>query len=697
MDRVKPSLRSLLVLSSLLVLGTTLLIVGGSAYVAGRAAVAELSDQLLRRDALRMQETAIHLLEAGAHTTDTALAHLNDRLVRGQPPTARDFPEWTEYLGQIARAHPEVTYLSIGLEDTGEYCHVYRRSDGEIELQECVRAKNGIMIRSDYRWRFGQDRALLRRQRTDFDPRIRPFYIAAQRARTRVWTDAYPFVPRDDQPAEFGLTCAAPAYRRDGHLWGVLTADFTLEQLSRLARALHLGESGLSGIVERRTDGSELILAHPDVAIQGRRLGADPRLQELLEALDTATFISGEPRVVRFESGGRMFLGSGLHLNTGGNPNWLLCTLVPEADVLRGVNRSAAVGIAVAVLGGLAGIAISLWLARRISRTLNALAAQADRVGRFDLEGAPVSPPGFAELDTLTGAVERMRTRLRTLERLLPAQPVRQLADDEGATAPPRTVRTVTVGLVQLANFTDFAESVPAETLVDLLNELFDTLSLPLEEWGVIDRYLGDEIMAHWGAPLVDPDQAVNACNAVLRARDALERLQESWRARGHPTLAVRFALATGDAVVGLMGSAQRQNFATIGDPVHLSRRLSALNAFYRTQVLLTEETRRAAGEGFVTRSIDSILLGDTGPFLLSELLGLRADADPVLLQVVDLSEQAFEAFLDRRFADSEALIRRALELRPEDLPLRLRLAECLELQRTPPGPDWNGARHLEA
>ena len=151
--------------------------------------------------------------------------------------------------------------------------------------------------------------------------------------------------------------------------------------------------------------------------------------------------------------------------------------------------------------------------------------------------------------------------------------------------------RRVTLFFSDLAGFTTISERLDAETVVALLNDYLSAMTeIILEEEGTVDKFEGDAIMALWGAPLDQEDQALRACRAALRQRAALADLNRRFAGLKLPPLSMRIGLNTGEAIVGNLGSAKRFDYTVIGDTVNLASRLEGLNKFYQTAIMASED-----------------------------------------------------------------------------------------------------------
>jgi adenylate cyclase len=168
--------------------------------------------------------------------------------------------------------------------------------------------------------------------------------------------------------------------------------------------------------------------------------------------------------------------------------------------------------------------------------------------------------------------------------------------------------RTMTVLFCDLRGFTTLSHSLEPQQLVSFINEYMTAMTeIIFRHDGVLDKYIGDEIMAFWNAPLDQPDHARRACLAALDMLRELHRLRASWAQRGLPQLDIGIGINTGPMVVGNMGSRDRLAYTVIGDTVNVASRLQSLNKELGTHVLITEATRASAGEGFVCRSLDQV------------------------------------------------------------------------------------------
>jgi adenylate cyclase len=310
------------------------------------------------------------------------------------------------------------------------------------------------------------------------------------------------------------------------------------------------------------------------------------------------------------------------------------------------------------------------------------------------------------EIESLAKAFHDMVLDLRAKERIreklgkyIDPRIADEIIERTGAAGMVGERKVMTVMFTDLKGFTSISENLLPTTLVKLLNRYLELMSAPVSaNAGVIDKYVGDAVMAFWGPPFCDPkDQAALACRAALAQLEALVRLRAELpeilgMRRGLPDLGVRAGLATGDVVVGNIGSAVAQGYTVVGDTVNLSSRLESLNKAYGTGILVCESTWERARQKLEGREVDVIrVVGKESPVRVFEVLGERGAVAPEKLEMRDQFEAALAAYRDRRYTEARALFGQALERAPGDLCSQAFIRRVDELDRNPMSSDWDG------
>jgi adenylate cyclase len=253
--------------------------------------------------------------------------------------------------------------------------------------------------------------------------------------------------------------------------------------------------------------------------------------------------------------------------------------------------------------------------------------------------------------------------------------------------------RHVTLFFSDLAGFTSISERLSAEEVVGLLNDYLSRMTdIILDEEGTVDKFEGDAIMAFWGAPLPQEDQALRACRAALRQQAALSELNQQFQEMGLPPLAMRIGLHTGEAVVGNLGSEKRFDYTAIGDTVNLASRLEGLNKFYGTYIMVSETTMTECGDDVLFREIDRVAVkGKETAVAVYQPLGLKEGLTPEDMALSKEFAEALEMYRQEKFSEAATLFQDILAQHPGDNPSEVFLKRCQEFQAIPPPPGWNG------
>lgn len=246
-----------------------------------------------------------------------------------------------------------------------------------------------------------------------------------------------------------------------------------------------------------------------------------------------------------------------------------------------------------------------------------------------------------------------------------------------------------------IRGFTSISEKLTPEALVQLLNEYLTAMTNVVFHYdGLLDKYMGDAIMAVFGAPLDQPDHPVRACRTALGMMAELKILQEKWRGEGRPVINIGVGVNTGDMVVGNMGSEMRFDYTVMGDAVNLGSRLEGINKEYGTNIVISEYTYETVKDVFVCRELDSVRVkGKNQPVRIYELLGEKDDKDDAEKwgNGVGLFEEGLATYKQGRWDEAIELFRKVLEIRPSDPPSQLYIERCRMLKERPPEGLWDG------
>lgn len=255
-----------------------------------------------------------------------------------------------------------------------------------------------------------------------------------------------------------------------------------------------------------------------------------------------------------------------------------------------------------------------------------------------------------------------------------------------------------TVVFSDVKNFTTLSEQLPAEVLVELLNAYLGAMTeVVFAHGGMLDKYIGDGIMAIWGVPVARSDHAAAACRAALDMQERLQELRPRWQEKGWPELEIRIGINSGLVVFGNMGSMEHLSLTVVGDNVNLASRLEGLNKVYGTNILISEATAKALPQGFWIREIDTVRVkGKEQAVRIFELLG---EGDRRLeREKLEVMEQFSEALAAYRRGEFDVAARgfAVLAHGPNgDRAAQFFLARCRRLGQSPPA-KWEAITELD-
>ncbi len=475
---------------------------------------------------------------------------------------------------------------------------------------------------------------------------------------------------------------------------GVLAIMIQHERFSRFLSAISVGRTGSAFILS----GKDGVIAAPDAKADETtpvNLAMQPLLPiaqgALAHALEGPDMGVNTTTSMRHVVDGKAYF---VTLTPLAFSDWVLTTVIPEAEFLgpiEATTRRLAIGLGVALL---AFAALSVVLARQmIAAPLARVAGELKHVEHFELSQVKRHSSRLAEIDALSAAISRMASGLSAFGKYLPNDLVRILVAEGVEARPGGANREISVLFADIAGFTGLSERL-GDKIVPLLGSYLDLLARTIgEHRGTVDKFIGDAVMAFWGAPAENPEHAVAACRAAIACERALAAagIVDD---HGRP-IKMRIGLNSGRALVGNIGSDNRLNYTAIGDTVNIASRLEGANKIFGTTIIIGEATRRAAGDSIVVRELDKIAVyGRMEGIAIFELIGLAGEGPAQAW--AELYGKALCEYRGRGFERAEALFGEVLALRPGDGAAALMVERCRHYRREAPPADWEGTTALD-
>jgi class 3 adenylate cyclase len=482
--------------------------------------------------------------------------------------------------------------------------------------------------------------------------------------------------------------------------------DQQMDQEAQAARKL------INAIIDDKTTPSDNIALtrlddRIDSAVNDLRQHLNEDDAKLLEELKAQDFAAVKASLARVDE-----LRGEFNRKLEGIRSDMLAQVYASAVTVIGDQRQAVViSIIVTALAAALGFVFAFLVSSGITRPVLSLLAGAREVEAGHLDGS-IAVTTHDEIGQLSAAFNHMVEQLRqkkeiqeTFGRYIDPRIVAGLIDQKGLAATEGQRRVMTVMFCDMKGFTRLSEGMTPQGLVRIMNHYLTTMSGPIHEHrGIIDKYIGDAIMAYWGPPFIDQaDQARFAC---LAASDMIGRIESLRRdlpellgVRAMPAECdLRIGVATGEALVGSIGSEFMMSYTVMGDTVNLAARLETANKLYGTHSLIAEETVRQAGAGIEFREVDRLVVaGQSHAQVVYELMGKTDELAPHQALLRTHYAEGLAAYRACRFDDARKALKAALDAAPGDGPSTTLLGRIEDFQKRPPGSDWDGAWRLDS
>lgn len=669
----------------------TVLTIAVFTHQRNRRAILHLSGNLIEQTADATLRQAGSYLEPAA-----AMAEVGARVATATFATDGDTADLQAAVIKILISYPQFAMVNVG-DEHGNFLMPKKLPDGTLAIKRIRRTATPPTVTWDYMDAEGRIVRSETSAEIDYDPRERAWYTGAGQVRGRHWTDTYIFFT-DRRP---GITASYPTFGSDGRLLGVVGVDIELATLSEFLAGLDVGRNGVAFILNANGE----VVAYPQadhMVVEGQDGPRPVHVDELSRAWIGASLLEyTHSRRTRFTftHEKKRYIAAYRPLPASVGKDWVIGVVVPEDD-FTGPLKAADRGVMLISLLILAvAVTATTFLSRSISQPIVRLTEATTRIRNLELDNETAINSPIREIQLMEDAISAMQTGLRSFRKYVPATLVRQLIQTGEDARLGGQTRELTVLFSDITDFTPTCEGMPPQELMLHLSEYLDELTrVIIEHGGTVDKYIGDGIMAFWGAPARDPAHAERACQAALASRERLAALNARWTARGSVPFPTRWGIHTGETVVGNVGSTERMNYSAIGDGVNLASRLEAVNKIYHTSIIVSQSTRDAAGDGFFCRPLGAVAVkGKQECVRIFELMCTatapsRADAERLAM----LFEAGLQRYLRREWTDAADAFERAKAAFPTDGPTAVYLQRCHEFIRTPPGPDWDCVLRLD-
>jgi adenylate cyclase len=650
-----------------------------------------------------IKNTMSYLLEAKAPVV------LGREIILSETDVRLDNVSLLSFMTQAVNTYPHVSSIYVGTEG-GTFLQVRRlppnttyRSDPSKILPKgtelairFIRRNEGKSVET---WYYKNNAGEVLDQESwenvKYNHRVREWYSEASNTRKLYWSNIYVF-STNKKP---GITTAAPIIIKDQFI-GTIAADIEMDELSTFLNDFKVGKDSFAFIVNSQgnviahTDKSEIVKVEGDKVLMKQLT----ELNDLRASIAYQQFTNKKEAEFNFIVDGVTYVSTFVQFPAEFDKKWDLGIVVPINEFIGSAKETNKKIIIISILIFLISTLLVSWFANKIATPIVKLAQEAIRIKNFQFENAFVSKTNIYELKLLNEAIHTMRQSMQAFAKFIPKVLVGKLLQRSKEVTIGGHLKHVTFLFSDVANFTTISETTPPDKLVVHLSEYFEEVTqIIMKSGGTIDKYIGDAVMAFWGAPISDKKQALNACRAALLVQKRLSDLNRKWESEGKPELFTRIGIHTGDAIIGNIGSTDRLNYTALGDSVNLAARLEGVNKIYKTNIVISETVYQEIKGHCLVCPLDVIAVkGKKESVHIYELVGLTDDLPSLLptKKQIEFSQQfgkAFKAYLSMKWDEALAILEELVQKFGKEHILMMYIERCKDFKKNPPPKDWDG------
>lgn len=532
-----------------------------------------------------------------------------------------------------------------------------------------------------------------------------PFFashVKAMETRQAGWSSVY--VQKEHNAPT--ITYSVPSIANNQTV-GAVSVDLNLYELSLFLNEMRISDRTRIFLINEKNQ----IIADSDLNEQQTVMDTTQTKNEVLAAaLSFSQNLKekNEKKMNSFQIQGHEFLSFETNFQKTSGLEWKLLSISPMHDFTNSFQSVQNGNILIAITSVFLILVFLYFLTASFSMPIKDLGIEAEKIQHLELDDPVSTKSSIYEIQHLASAMQNLKVSVSNFSKYIPKRLVQKFIDNGREVEIGGQACDITLLFSDIAGFTNISESMQAQDLAEHLSSYLDEMSNILHaNNATIDKFIGDAIMAFWGAPDPDTNKNVNACRSALLCQKKLHMLNKYWELQGKPVLITRIGIHTGTAMVGNVGSSERMNYTALGDTVNTAARLEGVNKMYGTLIMISESIVKTLGPNFIVRPIDVVAMkGKNKGIRIYELIGLENDPhlDPVSTEhkkFAQLFTQAFELMLARKWKESRKAFEDLDKLNTSELHIENTLIEeyinrCNNFIKSPPPEDWDGTTHLK-
>jgi adenylate cyclase len=630
----------------------------------------ENAENLIKRHHGRVEAEFDGLLDQISDSISYIKLHVNEN------PETLNNDKNNPILALHLKNNPELVSIYIATE-TGRFRQVQRMTKtttvaGRIPSEKAKsnlwvldKAKNGDMVSTFTFFDEKSNKVDSFAIKDDYDPRKRPFYKGV--LKTLIGDSTGNFIQIDDPYLSRStnkptLTLATPIVIKN-NLMGIIGESFELESLAGFLKNIKVSENSSTYILDEKFN----IIVQQDIKTAYKINKNSLKLLNINDVTDSPLEYVAKERgrlneeVFAFTYGDKKTKYLALLTTPDKNlgHNWSILTIAPQEDFLGPLRKvTEQLGIFsffVLVIVMLVSFYISRFISRPIEKLTLDIKNLLDFKEDFQFKD---DKSKLYEIQILSDAVKKLKSTLGAFTSYVPRDLVNDLLSSGKQLEISGESRYLTIFFSDLQNFSGLSEQTPARELLARVSSYLELFTYAIkEEKGTVDKFIGDSVMAFWGAPLPDHDHAFHSCKAALKGQKRMITLNQKLLNEGKPMLTVRIGIHSDAVLVGNIGSQERLSYTVMGDGVNIASRLEGVNKEYSTKICISHSVFKEAGEKLWVRPIDQITVkGRKTEIVIYELIGTRDD-DPettptnIEKELCLETQRAFNFYSDKQYS----------------------------------------------
>ena len=602
---------------------------------------------------------------------------------------ASDDPEffrgnkWAKYLLSNLHAFHAVTSLDLGFED-GSFRSVKRINIGEFVFDRPVPDSTTYAVRwidrqfnEPYKFHYvfyDQNNNEVGATSSDhlYIPKERTGYKDASMARDLIITD--PEV-HDSGTAKFSI--AKPFFLHKD-IVGVFAIDIELTTIDDFLSTQLIRNGAISLLVDKHG----FILANSDKPRDSRIIDSKLSLSQVhtISSKLPSLALLQKPNNSQLpfffkDDKTNVYIATISEIAAVKHKNWSILMVIPVMAVVGPLHDTNRKILLLGTFAVLLQITIIFFLARLISKPLERITLEVQAIIRLDPSKSFKTHKIITEISSLANAIIKLKSTINAFILYVPRTLVNDLLSSGKDLEIGGESRYLTVLFSDLKDFSSLAEKTPSREFLQRVSAYLGLMTYAIkEEGGTLDKFIGDGVMAFWGAPLLDQHHAYHACVAAVKGKRRLVTLNEQLKSENKPPLSARIGIHSDAVLVGNIGSEERLSYTVVGDGVNIASRLEEINKEFGTAICISHSLFKEAGERLWVRPIDLISVkGRSGAFLIYELVAIRDGNDETLASVTEqelcnLTKDAYEHYAIGKYLLAKQIYQTMVDRLDDDL-----------------------------